>query len=366
MFDDAKLKIINSMEERDLINYVWLRSMLLAGISNKNGYLYINDNIPYTLKTLAIEFDRTLEEIKLSYKVLKNLEMIETSEEGIFKVKNWEKHQNVEGLEKLKKQNAERVARHREKKKAALNSANVISSFNNTENTDEHYNTECNDGNVTDNNSNVTVMDKNKKKNNKNKIKKESEREINNNSQSISISECDNKRESYIKSRSDSNREFNNYSEFENISESENKNDYDNNRDSSQKTIDDMENCHIDELENGSERLIEYYRIMTGADCSMNAASLKYGIIVHGEENVKMAIDKAIEAGKPSINYINGILKNWEVEGYPRNSVGVNNSGGFCSRENYEADKNKYGEVKRKKCRTLTEGERKQAECILI
>ena len=28
MFNDPKLKIINSMEEKDLINYVWMRSLI--------------------------------------------------------------------------------------------------------------------------------------------------------------------------------------------------------------------------------------------------------------------------------------------------------------------------------------------------
>ncbi|WP_455821225.1 phage replisome organizer N-terminal domain-containing protein, partial [Clostridium butyricum] len=57
MFNDPKLKIINSMEEKDLINYVWMRSLLLAGQSNMNGCLYINESMPYTMKTLAIELD---------------------------------------------------------------------------------------------------------------------------------------------------------------------------------------------------------------------------------------------------------------------------------------------------------------------
>ena len=117
MFDDSKLKIINSMDNRDLINYVWIRSLLLAGQSNMNGCLYINDNISYTLKTLAIEFDRTLDEVKSAFKILKKLEMIEFTKDKVFKVKNWARHQSVDELEKLKKQNCERVAKHRAKKK---------------------------------------------------------------------------------------------------------------------------------------------------------------------------------------------------------------------------------------------------------
>ena len=77
----------------------------------------INDNIAYTIKTLAIEFNRSIDEVKTAFKVLKRLEMIEFAEDKGFKIKNWEKHQNVEGLERLRNQNNQRVAKHRAKKK---------------------------------------------------------------------------------------------------------------------------------------------------------------------------------------------------------------------------------------------------------
>ena len=82
-----------------------------------NGCLYINESMPYTMKTLAIEFDRAFEDVKLAFKVLRKLEMIEITENRTFRVKNWAKHQNVDGLEKLKKQNCDRVAKYRAKKK---------------------------------------------------------------------------------------------------------------------------------------------------------------------------------------------------------------------------------------------------------
>ena len=38
----------------------------------------------------------------------------------------------------------------------------------------------------------------------------------------------------------------------------------------------------------------------------------------HEEKYVKIAMGKAIERNKLDINYINGILKNWLREGYPK------------------------------------------------
>lgn len=36
----------------------------------------------------------------------------------------------------------------------------------------------------------------------------------------------------------------------------------------------------------------------------------------YGQERVEQAIDRAVLRGKRTINYINGILKRWETDGY--------------------------------------------------
>lgn len=95
MYDDIKLKIIDTMKERDLIHYCLARFIVLAGKVNMNGYLFINENMPYTIEALAIEFNRSIEEIELSIKALIDLEILELTEGKIYKVKNWTKHQNI-------------------------------------------------------------------------------------------------------------------------------------------------------------------------------------------------------------------------------------------------------------------------------
>lgn len=95
MYDDIKLKMIDTMKERDLIHYCLARLIVLAGKVNMEGYLFINKNMPYTVEALAIEFNRTIEEIKLSIKALIDLEILELTEGKIYKVKNWAKHQNI-------------------------------------------------------------------------------------------------------------------------------------------------------------------------------------------------------------------------------------------------------------------------------
>ena len=83
MYDDTKFKVIDMKPERDLIHYVWNRIVLMAGKVNLEGDLYFSKTIPYTIETLAIEFNRDMAQIKLALDLLIELEMIELSEDKI-------------------------------------------------------------------------------------------------------------------------------------------------------------------------------------------------------------------------------------------------------------------------------------------
>ncbi|MFT8352121.1 phage replisome organizer N-terminal domain-containing protein [Clostridium saccharoperbutylacetonicum] len=107
MPDDTKFKIINMKPERDLIHYVWYRLVLLCGKVNLAGELYLSKNIPYTAKTLAIEFNRGVEQVELALDVLIGLEMVELTEHKVYYVKNFAKHQNIKAKEKTEADNKE-------------------------------------------------------------------------------------------------------------------------------------------------------------------------------------------------------------------------------------------------------------------
>ncbi|WP_238858857.1 phage replisome organizer N-terminal domain-containing protein [Clostridium sp. YIM B02569] len=112
MYEDTKFKIIDKMPNRDLIHYVWNRMIVLAGKVNQEGELYMSRNIPYTVETLSIEFNRDISEVKAALEVLMNLEMIEIVDNNIYKVKNFVKHQNIKVKEKneiVKKDNVVKV-----------------------------------------------------------------------------------------------------------------------------------------------------------------------------------------------------------------------------------------------------------------
>lgn len=95
MFEDTKFKMIDRMEERDLINYVWFRSITLAGKVDREGQLYLSSTKPYTVETLAIEFNREESEVRLALCVLMELEMMDLTDNNVIIVKNFAKHQGI-------------------------------------------------------------------------------------------------------------------------------------------------------------------------------------------------------------------------------------------------------------------------------
>lgn len=114
MYEDTKFKIIDMKPERDMIHYVWTRLLTLAGKVNMAGELYMSRNLPYTIETLAIEFNRDKEQVKLALGVFIELEMIEVTEESVYRVKNFAKHQNIKVEEKVKSEDKEDGIKDRE------------------------------------------------------------------------------------------------------------------------------------------------------------------------------------------------------------------------------------------------------------
>ncbi|PRR82755.1 phage replisome organizer N-terminal domain-containing protein [Clostridium vincentii] len=107
MYDGIKLKIIDTRPERDLIQYIWSRLINLAGKVNLEGDLYMSKNMPYTIETLAIEFNRDCRQIKLALDTFIELEMVELNEVNVYRVKNFAKHQNIKVQEKIKSKDEE-------------------------------------------------------------------------------------------------------------------------------------------------------------------------------------------------------------------------------------------------------------------
>ncbi|RWR06718.1 phage replisome organizer N-terminal domain-containing protein [Siminovitchia fortis] len=119
MFEDEKIRLIESMPEADTILIIWVKLLAQAGKTNASGYIYLSEKIPYTDEMLATIFCRPLNIVRLALQTFEQFGMIEI-EDGFINISNWEKHQNIDGMERIKKLNAERNRRYRERKKQKL------------------------------------------------------------------------------------------------------------------------------------------------------------------------------------------------------------------------------------------------------
>lgn len=124
MFDDEKIKIIQSMPEGDAILVIWIRIIALAGKCNAKGFVLIEDEFPYSDEMLATIFNKPLATVRLALGTFEKFRMIERTEKGIY-ISNFEKHQNTEGMEKIREQARIRKQREREKKRALLETGNT-------------------------------------------------------------------------------------------------------------------------------------------------------------------------------------------------------------------------------------------------
>ena len=156
IFDNRKIKQIEKLPEADAIIIIWFKLLCLAGELNENGLIMITQDVPYTDEMLANAFNKPITTIRLALDVFQKFKMIEIIN-NIYCVSNWEKYQNIEGLDKIREQTRKRVSRYREKQKVlTLGNSNVTCNVTVTQ---------CNE---TD--KEIEKEKKNNKKNNKKKF----------------------------------------------------------------------------------------------------------------------------------------------------------------------------------------------------
>ncbi len=116
IFDNRKIKQIETLPESDAIIVMWIKLLCLAGSINDNGCIYFTKEIPYTEQMLSTQFNMPLTTVQLALQTFEQFGMVEVID-SIMMISNWEKYQNVEGLEKIREQTRIRVANHRSKQK---------------------------------------------------------------------------------------------------------------------------------------------------------------------------------------------------------------------------------------------------------
>ena len=267
-YDSEAFKLIDAMPKRDAIHFVYVRLMILAAKTNKNGYIYFDVDTPYSEEMLSTIMNRPIGIIRHSLKALIKVKLISIGSEVYIKINNWEREQGcsfahkfkseeeilVEEKEKAKEKNRKRMAEYRAKKK------NVTST------NDDTVTAIGNEGVDVTSNSDVTEQKENK--------------------------ELDLDKENEIKREIKSQRK------------------------------------EAEEVNALGYKVLSYYEHVTGKIGVFNLQALCAAIKVHGEKNVRLAIDRALAVNKVSMTYVNGILNNWAKEGYPKEKV-VKDGGEF-------------------------------------
>ena len=258
-YESEAFKLIDAMPKRDAIHFVYVRLMILAAKTNKNGYIYFDVDTPYSEEMLSTIMNRPIGIIRHSLKALIKVKLISIGSEGYIKINNWEREQGssfapkikseeeilVEEKEKAKEKNRKRMAEYRAKKK------NVTTTSGDT------VTATGNEGVDVTSNSDVTEQ----------KESKELDLEI------------DLDKENEIKKEIESQRK------------------------------------EAEEVNALGYKVLSYYEHVTGKIGVFNLQALCAAIKVHGEKNVRLAIDRALAVNKVSMTYVNGILNNWAKEG---------------------------------------------------
>lgn len=116
IFNDEKILLIEQMPDADTLLVIWFKLLCLAGKENNYGVFLMRNRMPYTEEMLATIFRRPLNTVRLALSTFEAFGMIEI-EDDVICIPNWDKHQNIDGLEKIREQTRNRVAKHRERQK---------------------------------------------------------------------------------------------------------------------------------------------------------------------------------------------------------------------------------------------------------
>ncbi|MVX64808.1 phage replisome organizer, partial [Clostridium chromiireducens] len=345
---------------------------------------------------------------------------IEIAPDKVIRIVNWDKYQNIEGMERVREQNRKRAENHREKKKEEKKAAKsnkeetqknevleenqdldenktikekknskdndvlgenktlnknealeisekastntVIDDKTNTATSEEACNISGENANnnveTTDNNSNVT-------KNNSNVTQNES---------NVTVT-VQNKKE--IENKKKNKKEKKEIDRDKNIESNKNNTCDLNNKnlicgeDVNQPNLFEDNNIKSGLIEEGdinskAMELMFYHEKVTGKPGGCEYVALRAAIEIYGQQWVKMAMDVGFEKNCPDIKYAIGVLKNWKRDGYTENDMEVKRNGFRGTGKSNTADKNEFAGFKPKEPRKLTEAERRRIEAKLI
>ena len=104
IFSNRKIQIILKLPEGDTYFRVWIQLIALAVECNNRGRLEIGENNPMTIQNFSKIMGKSNKKIEKILKKFLELEMLKKEGET-FLIKNWDKYQSIEKLNKIAKLN---------------------------------------------------------------------------------------------------------------------------------------------------------------------------------------------------------------------------------------------------------------------
>ena len=118
LFQNPKITQLRALPGGDRFLLIWIMLLTLAGRCNRAGALLLTEGVPYTIPMLAPEMGYSQKTLAAAFDHFVRLNMIKV-DDGVYAIANWEKYQNVEGMERIRESRRRAQARWREKKKAS-------------------------------------------------------------------------------------------------------------------------------------------------------------------------------------------------------------------------------------------------------
>lgn len=115
IFDNEKIKLIESMPNAYAIITCWFKLLCLAGKQNNSGVFMIG-KFAYTEQMLATSFRMEEETVKLALEVFQQFGMVEIVD-GVITLPNWGKHQTLDKLERNNEYHRKYMEEYRKKQK---------------------------------------------------------------------------------------------------------------------------------------------------------------------------------------------------------------------------------------------------------
>lgn len=116
MFNNRKIKYLRRLPDGNSILLIWIMLLTMAGRCNAAGYIFLTEDFPYDSKMLADELGFEESTIRLALEALSKLGMVYFDDNKLL-ISDWENHQNIDGMEKVREQTRLRNIEYRQRKK---------------------------------------------------------------------------------------------------------------------------------------------------------------------------------------------------------------------------------------------------------